>query len=209
MIHHDAAVLDAMRPLAAYIADELNVQSVVFTADERAWMTLSAKANFKRLGARLGKKMKEVAGLAEKLTADQILTLESGEALTLAGESITLDDVEIRRTPRAADVPLQASASIAVALDPTVTPELREEGLAREVRRRIQMARKLARARLDQQVAVEISVSGELLDAAKARAAWLASETLSTISFVESPAGDHVETFDVDGDALVIGVKLA
>ncbi|MFO0651352.1 MAG: isoleucine--tRNA ligase [Polyangiales bacterium] len=209
VIHHDAAVLDAMRPLAAYIADELNVQSVVFTADERAWMTLSAKANFKRLGARLGKKMKEVAGLAEKLTADQILTLESGEALTLAGESITLDDVEIRRTPRAADVPLQASASIAVALDPTVTPELREEGLAREVRRRIQMARKLARARLDQQVAVEISVSGELLDAAKARAAWLASETLSTIAFVESPAGDHVETFDVDGDALVIGVKLA
>ena len=209
VIHHDAAVLDAMRPLAAYIADELNVQSVVFTADERAWMTLSAKANFKKLGARLGKKMKEVAGLAEKLTADQILTLESGEALTLAGESITLDDVEIRRTPRAADVPLQASASIAVALDPTVTPELREEGLAREVRRRIQMARKLARARLDQQVAVEISVSGELLDAAKARAAWLASETLSTIAFVEAPAGDHVETFDVDGDALVIGVKLA
>lgn len=209
VIHHDAAVLDAMRPLAAYIADELNVQSVVFTADERAWMTLSAKANFKKLGARLGKKMKEVAGLAEKLTADQILTLESGEALTLAGESITLDDVEIRRTPRAADVPLQASASIAVALDPTVTPELREEGLAREVRRRIQMARKLARARLDQQVAVEIAVSGELLDAAKARAAWLASETLSTIAFVEAPAGDHVETFDVDGDALVIGVKLA
>ncbi len=209
VIHHDAAVLDAMRPLAAYIADELNVQSVVFTADERAWMTLSAKANFKKLGARLGKKMKEVAGLAEKLTADQILALESGEALTLAGEALTLDDVEIRRTPRAADVPLLASASITVALDPTVTPELREEGLAREVRRRIQMARKLARARLDQQVAVEIAVSGELLDAAKARAAWLSSETLSTISFMEAPAGDHVETFDVDGDALVIGVRLA
>ena len=44
---------------------------------------------------------------------------------------------------------LQAHPLVAVALDPTVTPEQREEGLAREVRRRIQMARKLARVRLD------------------------------------------------------------
>ncbi len=208
VIHHDEAVLEAMRPLGAYMADELNVQAVALSADERAWMTLSAKANFKKLGARLGKKMKEVAGLAEKLSAEDILKLEEGATLTLAGETITLDDVEIRRTPRAADVPLQAHASVAVALDPTVTPELREEGLAREVRRRIQMARKLARARLDQRVAVEVAVAGELLDAAKARAEWLSSETLSSIAFVEAPKGDHVETFDVDGDALVIGVTL-
>jgi isoleucyl-tRNA synthetase len=209
VIHHEAAVLDAMRPLAHYIADELNVHRVDFSADERAWMTLSAKANFKRLGARLGKKMKEVAGLAEKLTAEEILALESGATLTLAGESITFEDVEIRRAPRSADAPLLAHPSVSIALDPTVTPEQREEGLAREVRRRIQMARKKARARLDQHVAVEVAVAGELLDAAKARAAWIEAETLSTLAFVEAPTGDHVETFDIDGDALVIGVKLA
>ncbi len=206
VVHHDGAVLDAMRPLAAYLADELNVQSVAWSADERAWMTLSAKANFKKLGARLGKKMKEVAGLVEKLSAEQIQSLEAGESITLANESITLDDVEIRRAPREAGAVLQAHPTVAVALDPTVSPEQREEGLAREVRRRIQMARKMARVRLDQRVALDVSVGGELLDAASKRLAWLQDETLSTIRFVESPEGAHVERFDVDGDALVVAV---
>ena len=209
VIHHDPAVLDAMRPLGAYMADELNVQSVAWSHDERAWMTLSAKANFKKLGARLGKRMKEVAALVEKLSPDDILTLEDGASVTLAGEAITLDDVEIRRAPRGSDSALMAHPSVAVALDPLVTPEQREEGLAREVRRRIQMARKLARMRLDQTVVAEICVAGDLFEAAKARVAWLASETLSEVRFVEAPTGVHVETFDIDGDALVIGIAPA
>ncbi len=208
VIHGDPSVLDAMRPLGPYMADELNVQSVAWSADERAWMTLSAKANFKKLGARLGKKMKEVASLVEKLSPEEIQRLEAGAVLTLAGEAITLDDVEIRRAPRSTDAALQAHPTVAVALDPTVTPEQREEGLAREVRRRIQMARKLARVRLDQLVDVEVAVAGELLDAAKARIGWLTGETLAReIRFVERPTGAHVETFDVDGDALTVGVR--
>jgi len=52
-------------------------------------------------------------------------------------------------------------------------------------------------------------VAGELFEAAKARVAWLAAETLSAVRFVEAPTGVHVETFDIDGDALVIGIAPA
>jgi isoleucyl-tRNA synthetase len=195
-----------MRRLEPYLCDELNVQRVDFDSDERAWLSLSAKANFKKLGARLGKRMKEVAAAVERLGPDDLRRLEQGEPVTAGGEPITLDEVEIRRAPRDAKVTLQAHPLVAVALDPTVTPEQREEGLAREVRRRIQMARKLARVRLDAKVALKVYVLGELREAAEARRAWLESETISTITFVDALEGEGVERFDIDGDTLTIAL---
>lgn len=206
VIHGDKAALDELRLLEPYLCDELNVQRVDFDSDERAWLTLSARANFKKLGARLGKRMKEVAAAIERLSADDIRRLEHGEPVTAAGEPITLDEVEIRRAPRDAKVTLQAHPLVAIALDPTVTPEQREEGLAREVRRRIQMARKLARVRLDAKVALKVYVLGELREAAEARRAWLESETISTITFVDALEGEGVERFDIDGDTLTIAL---
>jgi isoleucyl-tRNA synthetase len=206
VIHGDAAALDELKLLEPYLADELNVQRVVFDGDERAWLTLSAKANFKKLGARLGKRMKEVAAAVERFGADEIRRLELGESVAAAGEPVTLDEVEIRRSPRDAKATLAAHALVAVALDPTVTPEQREEGLAREVRRRIQMARKLARVKLDAQVTLKLAAQGELREAAEARRAWLESETLSTITFADALEGDGVERFDIDGDALAVAL---
>ena len=206
-VHGDKAALDELRLLEPYVADELNVQSVAYDTDERAWLSLTARANFKRLGARLGKRMKEVASAIERLDADDLRRLERGEALTVAGEAITLDDIELRRAPRDPKVVLQAHALIAVALDPTVTPEQREEGLAREVRRRIQQARKHARVAWDARVDLELSVAGELREAAEARLAWLKAETLAeTIRFVDAPTGTYTERFDIDGDTLTLGL---
>jgi isoleucyl-tRNA synthetase len=210
VIHGDPAALEALKPLEPYLADELNVQRVVFDRDERAWLTLSAKANFKKLGARLGKRMKEVAAAIERFGGDEIRRLEHGESITVVGEAITLEDVEIRRAPRDAHATLAAHPLVAVALDPTVTPEQREEGLAREVRRRIQMARKLARVRFDAHVSLHVATRGELREAAEARRPWLEAETHSTITFTDTlneQAGQHIERFDVDGDELSIALR--
>jgi isoleucyl-tRNA synthetase len=209
VITRDPVVLDAMRPLTVYIQDELNVQSVAFDTDEHAWLSLTARANFKRLGTRLGKRMKEVATAIEAIGPDDVRRLEAGETLTIANEAITLEDIETRRAPRKPDSVLQVHPSVAVALDPTVTPEQREEGLAREVRRRIQLARKHARVTLDQTVRVEIHAVGELLDAAKVRQSWIERETTSVVSFVDVPSGAYVEKFDIDGDALTLSISVA
>ncbi|HUS66371.1 MAG TPA: isoleucine--tRNA ligase, partial [Kofleriaceae bacterium] len=88
IIHRDRAVLDAMKGLEESFLDEVNVQKVVYEDREDDWVQISAKANFKKLGARLGKRMKPVAAPVEKLTVADLVSLEGGATLTLEGEEI-------------------------------------------------------------------------------------------------------------------------
>lgn len=207
VIHRDARVLDALRPLEPYFAEELNVLSVRYETDEDAVISVRCKANFKRLGARLGKRMKEVANAIEALDVPTLLRLEAGEAVNVSGEPITLDDVEIRRAPKDAASVLSTGATVSIALDPEVTDAQRIAGAAREVQRRVQAARRNARLDLRDRVSVQLSVPDELREAVLAHGDDLQRECGAvSITLGDTVSGDHVEWAEDDGLRVGIGI---
>lgn len=212
IIHRDPAVLEALKPLEPYFTEELNVREVVYESDEDRFVQISAKANFPRLGPRLGKRMKQVAAAIQALSVEQIVALESGQTLTLEGEPVTLEDMEIRRAPRdgADDRCLVAHQMVTIELDPTVTDEQKREGLSREIIRRIQIARKAADLNLDDRIELQLQCAGDLLDAARAHAEQIKEGTLAvTLALGEdAPAGAFLQDADIDDMKLGIGLSV-
>ncbi|MBI5495442.1 MAG: isoleucine--tRNA ligase [Deltaproteobacteria bacterium] len=210
VIHRNQAVLEDLKRLEGYFVEELNVREVVYDADEAAHLTFACKANFPRLGPRLGPRMKVFAAAVSKLSPDELNRLEEGGTLTLEGETITREDVDIRRAPLRTDVVLASTGAISIELDPTVTREQQVEGLGREVLRRVQMARKSARLKLDDRIHLSLALTGELLEAAQAHQERIAAEALAvSVKFEAEPTGAFVEKSDVDGDAVGVGLTKA
>ena len=141
VLSHDPKVRAVVDSHAALIAGELNVKSVDAGADESALVELGAKADFKKLGPRLGARMKDVAAAVTRLDASSIEALMAGEKLEVENEEISLDDVIITRAPIPGTV-VESSGAIAVSLDTTIDETLETEGVAREIVSRIQQARR-------------------------------------------------------------------
>jgi isoleucyl-tRNA synthetase len=141
------------------IKNEVNVKSVEYLTGSDGFIKKKLKPNFKSLGARMGAKMKSVAAAITQLSQQDINSLErqGNFFLDLAGEQveIMMADVEVI----AEDVPGWAVAnkeSLTVALDITITPELREEGNARELVNRIQKIRKDSGLEVTDRISVDI-----------------------------------------------------
>lgn len=211
IIHRSAQVLETLKQFEPYFVDELNFRVVKYDANEDHYVQVTAKANFPVLGKRLGSKMKVVGSAIQALGLTQILELEKGGTLTLEGEAITLSDVEIRRAPKGENQNLAVHQVVSIEVDPTVTAEQEQEGLAREVMRKIQAARKSAAFKLDDKIRLEIACEGAIADAVKAHQERVVSETL-TKEFVlkelsANVSGDHTEEVQIDEWNLKIGVK--
>ncbi len=212
VIHRSPAILTTLKKFEPYFVDELNFRTVVYDPNEDNYIAVTAKANFPVLGKRLGPKMKAVGGAIMKLPLSDILKLERGETLTVEAEAITLTDVEIRRTPRADNTNLSVHQIVSIEVDPTVTPEQEQEGLAREVMRKIQMARKSADFQMDDRISLEIAAGPEIRHAIEAHKEMILQETLASefkmLDDAATPAGFFVDTSDIDGFSLKVGVTV-
>ena len=181
IVNSDTALLEDMRSLEDYVRDELNVQSVEYSADESAYIELYAKPNFPLLGKRLGKRMKAFAGVIANLDIGQISELQSNGdiQLTVAGESETFSSEEIHVQQQArAGTNTVSNSQIAVDLDCELTPELIRGGYAREVVNRIQRARKDQGFDVSDRIAVAYAADGDLAQAISEHQDYLMGETL-------------------------------
>lgn len=131
----------AVRSHRDLIAEELNVKVVEVHEDEAGLVDLSAKANFKVVGPRFGSETKAVASGIASLSHAQIASLMDGAAVSAGAYDVTVDDVVVTRSPREGTV-VASEGSLSVALDCTVTDELRVEGISRELINRIQGLRR-------------------------------------------------------------------
>lgn len=210
IIHRSATVLETLKKFEPYFVDELNFREVIYDANEDQYVQVTAKANFPALGKRLGPKMKVVAAGIQKLNLADILKLEKGDVLKVEGEDITLAEVEIRRSAKGDNPNLTTHQIVSIEVDPTVTPAQEREGLAREVMRKVQAARKAADFKLNDKIKLEIACGGSLEAAVKEHQNTLIAETLTAdfklISVDKSVSGKHVEQLDIDGEVLKIGV---
>lgn len=180
IIVRDAKVLSQLRALEPYFSEELNARKFVYLSNEEDFVHLSAKANFQKLGRKLGKEMKTVAGEIAKLSMEQILSLEAGHSLLLGSFECVADDLDIRRAAKL-DVPhFSTSRWLSVFMDPEIQQDQLREGKMREIIRAIQSLRKTADLRLDTRIALRvISRSKELTEVMTVFAERIRSETLT------------------------------
>ncbi len=149
------------------IREELNVKEVIFRDNEEDLVEYSAKANFRELGRKLGKDMKEAAAAIAKFSGSEIQSLLDGNTLSLdvAGDSIdlTIDSIIVQREEKEG-LKVLNEGSLTVALDPVVTEELRQEGLVRDLVRGIQNMRKDSGLQVTDRINLVINAAGELAE---------------------------------------------
>jgi isoleucyl-tRNA synthetase len=177
--------------LRAQISEELNVLVLDdISAAGADLVDVSVKANFRTLGQRFGKQTQDVAAAITQ--ADSTFLVNSIRTTGIGAvkfESrdieITLDDLIITETPKVGWAVVSGGGE-SVALDLTITPELRRAGIMREVVRLIQEGRKSAGFEVSDRIKVSWSASGQTLEAIKEYEGAIRDEVLAT-SFVESP----------------------
>ncbi len=215
LVHRDAHLLESLKLFEPYLKDELNFRAVHYSADEAGLLKISAKANFKVLGARLGAQMKAVAAELGKLPASALEPLERGETIEVAGHVLGAGDVEIVRAPRdakQADL-VGVGRKVAVLFDSSHGPAELMESMARELIRKVQATRKAAKLRLNDRIKLQLACSGEYAAAAATHREWIARETQATdVTLVDGATaveGQHSERFDLDGDAVTVAVEVS
>jgi isoleucyl-tRNA synthetase len=186
--------------LAELLASEINVKRVEFVRSTDALVSLEVKGNFRTLGKKFGKETPQVAAAVPDMPVALIRQLADGESVTIEVEGIPRliapDDVAIIRRAAGAAV-VQENGGYGVALDPTITPELRAEGLAREVISRVQRLRKEARLDVSDRIAVAIAGDAELEGAVATHRGRIADEVLAVRLLLGTEAGSP---FHADGN---------
>lgn len=164
------------------IKHEVNVKEIELLEDASDILIKQIKPNFKVLGPKFGKDMKAIAGAVNQFSADDIQKIEqNGEiAIDINGKNITLgiDDVEI--SSQDIEGWLVASEGlITVALDVTITDDLRKEGIARELVNRIQNLRKESGYEVTDRIEVQLQNDALVAAAIASNKDYIKSETLT------------------------------
>ena len=182
------------------IKQEVNVKELnLINADDAADLIVKQiKPNFKTLGAKLGKDMKAVASEIQNFSSEQIANLEKEGKTIVAGHEITLNDVEIL----AKDIPgwtITSEGKITVALDLTITDELKSEGIAREFINRVQNLRKDKGFDLMDKITILLENSCPFKNQIEENLEYISSEVLADkIEFIASlTSSDEIEIDDV------------
>ncbi|HRI47255.1 MAG TPA: DUF5915 domain-containing protein [Ignavibacteriaceae bacterium] len=172
----------ALSDMQDVILDELNIKELVVLTDDSGIVNKSAKPNFKSIGPKFGKLVNPVANAIKEFGKDQIKMLESGEeiSLNLNGSDVivTLADVEIVST-EITGWSVESQDGIIVALDTELTPDLINEGLAREFVNRVQNLRKESGFEVTDRILINFSAEDTLFDAINQFNDYIANETLA------------------------------
>ena len=189
----ERAILEAN---SSIIAEELNVKKVTIRSDESYIVTYSAKANFKVLGSKLGKNMKEVAGEIQKLTSEEIASILDGNAYVVkysAGEiALTEGDLVVQRAEKE-HVKVLNEGAITVGYDTEITESLLLEGVARDLVRFVQTARKEKDFEVADHINLTVYGGETVVKAVEAFSSYIKEETLSDTLTIAENDGENTE----------------
>ena len=178
------------------ILEELNVKNVKVRGDESDLVSYSAKANFKVLGAKLGKNMKEVAALIQNFTDGEIAEILEGKAKSVVysnGEiSISEGDLMVQRKEKE-HVKVLNEGEITVGFDTEVTRELLLEGIARDLVRLVQTERKESGFDVADHISLSVWGDETFREAVEAFSSFVSKETLTDSLTIEENDGKEAE----------------
>jgi len=193
------------------ILSEVNVKKLEYITDESGILVKKIKPNFKSLGPKYGKLMKQIAAAVTQFNQDDIRKFEAEKqfSINLTDEEIvlSLEDVEIGTE----DIPGWSVATqdhLTVALDLTLTPELKAEGLTRELVNRIQNLRKDIGLEVTDRIRLNIEKNVSTDEVFNGFSKYICSETLATLHFVEKTDAEKlVEIELLEGTSVRLSIE--
>lgn len=204
----DGRLQNQIESVSGLIKHEVNVKEIEYITDTEGFIKKKIKPDYKILGKKLGSKMKGVAKAVAEFSQKDIAELESlGQLdLEIGGEKLPLklEEVEISSE----DIPgwvVASKGSLTVALDTTITPELEEEGLARELVNRIQRMRKELGFQLTDRIHVKLTETDAMKSALNHFNNYICTEILAdTLEIVpQLQAGTAIEVNDIKLNVLI------
>jgi isoleucyl-tRNA synthetase len=204
LISSNPTTLALLQEERELIADELNVQEIVFSRDESQFVTLQAKPNFRILGKKIGKLMKSAQTAIGALDVRSLLRLMNGEtiAIEIEGEKIELNnqEVEVERLI-IPGVVAGNLGDITVALDTELNDELLELGLAREIVNKLNLMRKEQRFDIADRINVSLETTERVKECIEKHQSYIAGEVLALSFHFGKTAGTE---WDLNGEKAVI-----
>jgi isoleucyl-tRNA synthetase len=202
----DEKFAQRVRSVEAIIKAEVNVKEIQYIDDTSGLLVKKVKPNFAKLGKQYGPKMKEVSSVINSFTKEDITAIEKKGTLQKDGFDLVLEDVLISSE----DIPGWSVASedgITVALDITLTEELKKEGIARDFVNRVQNLRKDMGLEVLDKIVIEVQkdsaeINAALLDFAD----YIRTETQAFTLDVKSYVNDGVE---VEMEESMLKVKIS
>ena len=202
---------DSLKYMKDVILDEVNIKELIVLDDDSEIVNKSAKANFKSIGPKFGKKVKAAAEAIKAFGKEEISAIESGGKveLNIDGEklAVTPDDVEIISTEIKGWV-VESAGGVTVAIDTELTSELIEEGIAREFVNRIQNMRKDAGFDVTDRIKIFFNGSEKLVNAVISFKNYVSTETLAeNVSKGEGFEGNHKQDWKIGEYDCTIQIK--
>jgi isoleucyl-tRNA synthetase len=201
-----------LKELSPLLAAELNIKNVEFISSADDLVFLKARPNFRSLGKKFGKDTPLAAEAVQALGSDALREFEEGKPLfvSVGNESRELspEDLSVVRTA-SGDLVVKEEAGYFAALEAVVTPELRLEGLAREVVSRVQKLRKELGFAVSDRITLFVAGGVEIQEAVKAFQKWIADEVLALkVSVGEKIDETHAaHTLDLDGQSVEVALE--
>ncbi len=206
----DQAMAAHIEAVKALVENEVNVKSIELLHDTAGIITKHIKLNFKNFCTRYARYSKQMAALLASFTQEQISAIETSNesSIVVDGETLTVTPADFIITSE--DMPgwlVTTEGKLTVALDITVTEELKREGVARELVNRIQNIRKEADFAVTDKIRVEIEAKEAVVDSLSAWADFVGQQTLALeVKAVAVPTGSVVVESDLDEEPLKIAV---
>jgi isoleucyl-tRNA synthetase len=199
--------------LAPLLATELNVKTVEWVSSGAGFVRLEARPNFRALGKRFGKRTPLAAQAVAALSHEALEDFEAGQevAISVEGESFSLQPEELTVVRRASGgLTVKEENGYFAALDTTVTPELRREGLARELVSRVQRLRKDSNFAVSDRIRVAVGGTGEIEPVLTQFGDYISSEVLAVeLRFGEPDAKTSDAVLETDLDGLPVRIALS
>ena len=215
MVHVSEGSADLSEELVEIVRDELNVKAFQFVDDPGLLVSYRVLPNNKLLGPKLGADFPKLRGALAGMDAAKIAAaVSSGNevALTLDGGSTVslLPEELIVETQPAEGLATVTDKYVTVGIDSVITDELKTEGLAREIVRRLQDMRKKADFNIEDRIHTWYAAEGELSSVVAAWEEYIMAETLSlSLTAGEAPGDAFVEAQQIDGEEIVLAVRQA
>lgn len=200
----DEKFANRVRSVEDIIKSEVNVKEIQYIDDTSGLLVKKVKANFAKLGKQYGPKMKDVAAVITAFDQSEINAIEKLGKLTKGGFDITLEDVLISSE----DIPGWAVASeggVTVALDITITEELKREGVARDFVNRIQNLRKEQGMDVLDKIAVEVETTNGFTEALTEYKEYISKEVQAVSLELKASVTNAVE---VEMEEAMLKVKI-
>lgn len=207
MTIYSKAMLEHIKSLKEIILDEVNVKNIELSNDIENIAALKLKINFPIVGKRHPEKMKQIAAAAGK---GEWKENEEKGIIEICGEKLGLGDYGLDLVPKNGVKGTQQLTyhRALVVLDLNITPELKAEGLARDVVRMIQQARKDADLNVADRIDLAIEAGDEVKKAVSANENYIKEQTLTkSLSIGVANGKKHTAELDIEGEKVKIGFE--